>query len=59
VTLSQTHPCTQAIKFNYSILNFSLSRLLFIKKIAQSQQEEDISNNETPLDYIHNTTTIL
>src|SRR5450432_226794 len=32
VTLSQTHPCTQATEFNYSILNFSLSKLLFIKR---------------------------
>jgi len=26
--------------------------------MARSQQEEDVSDNETPLDYIHNTTTI-
>src|SRR5450432_470974 len=32
MTLSQTHPCTQATEFNYSILNFSLSKLLFIKR---------------------------
>src|SRR5450432_2789627 len=32
VTLSQTPPCTQATKFNYSILNFSLSKPLFIKR---------------------------
>src|SRR5450432_864010 len=58
VTLSQTHPCTQATEFNYSILNFSLSKPLFIKKMARSQQEEDVSDNESPLDYTHDTTTI-
>src|SRR5450432_481119 len=43
VTLSQTHPCTQATEFNCSILNFSLSKLLFIKRWLDHNKKKTLT----------------